>query len=235
MDGPSSAGRERPALGREQEPVALVFAAGGAPEEGLLGHLPEAGLVVAADSGLATARALGVRADLLVGDLDSVEAADVESARAEGTRVEAHPTEKDQIDLELALDAASDLGARRIVVVAGPGGRLDMALANVAVLTRDRYTHLEVEAWIGRGWLAVVRAPRRLALRGRPGETVSILPVGGPATAATDGLRYPLHDEVLLPGTSRGISNEILGTDASVQVGSGVLLVVRPDALENPT
>lgn len=235
MVGPSTAGREEPAEGSTPEPVALVVAAGEAPDPRLRAHLPPAGLVVAADSGIALTRALGLRADLLVGDLDSAEPADVAAAEAEGTRIEAHPAEKDQIDLELALDAVCDLGAGRVVVVAGAGGRLDMALANVAVLTRPRYAAMRIEAWTGRAWLAVVRAPRPLAVRGRPGETVSLLPAGGSATVTTDGLRYPLHGEALLPGSSRGISNELLGTDASVQVSDGVLLVVRPDALEAGT
>jgi thiamine pyrophosphokinase len=236
VDGPSAAGRETTptvgAAGPEPGAVALVVAAGGEPDPRLAARLPVAGLVIAADSGIATVRALGLRADLLVGDLDSAEPADVAAARAAGTRVEEHPAEKEQIDLELALDAACDLGAGRAVVVAGPGGRLDMVLANVAVLTRARYSSVQVEAWIGTGWLAVVRAPRRLTLDGRVGETVSLLPVGGPATVTTTGLRYPLHAETLLPGSSRGVSNEIAAAGAAVQVDAGVLLTVRPDALE---
>jgi thiamine pyrophosphokinase len=244
VDGPSAAGREPrgtrrsraadPAAGR----VALVVAAvtGGRPDPRIGPRLPAADLVVAADSGIAAATALGLRVDLLVGDLDSAEPADVAAARAAGTRVEEHPAEKDQIDLELALDAACDLGARRVVVLAGAEGRLDMVLANVAVLTRERYGSLEVEAWIGAGWLAVVRAPGRRPVAGRRGELLSLLPVSGAATVTTDGLRYPLRGETLLPGSSRGISNEIADPEtASVQVEAGVLLVVRPEALEAGT
>jgi thiamine pyrophosphokinase len=219
-------------------PVALVVAAvtGGRPDARIRPRLPAADLVVAADSGIAAATALGLRVDLLVGDLDSAEPADVAAARDAGTRVEEHPAEKEQIDLELALDAACDLGARRVVVVAGAEGRLDMVLANVAVLTRDRYQSLELEAWIGAGWLTVLRGPGRRPVTGRPGELVSLLPVGGATTVTTEGLRYPLRAEALLPGSSRGISNEIADPEtASVQVEAGVLLVVRPDALEART
>jgi thiamine pyrophosphokinase len=60
--------------------------------------------------------------------------------------------------------------------------------------------------------------------------------VSGAATVSTDGLRYPLRGEALLPGSSRGISNEVADPEtASVQVEAGVLLVVRPEALEAGT
>ena len=51
----------------------------------------------------------------------------------------------------------------------------------------------------------------------------------------TDGLRFPLHGEDLLPGSTRGISNELLGTTATVTVADGVLLAVQPHALVHPT
>jgi thiamine pyrophosphokinase len=245
VDGPPAAGRGE-TRGTRRTPegdqgagrVALVVAAvtGGRPDPRIGPRLPAPDLVVAADSGIAAANALGLPVDLLVGDLDSAEPADVAAARDAGTLVEEHPAEKDQIDLELALDAACELGAKQIVVVAGAGGRLDMALANVAVLTRERYGSLEVEGWIGAGWLAVVRAPDRRLVAGRRGELVSLLPVGGAATVTTEGLRYPLRGEALLPGSSRGISNEVADPEtASVQVEAGVVLVVRPEALEAGT
>ncbi|MBV8952003.1 MAG: thiamine diphosphokinase [Actinobacteria bacterium] len=214
--------------------AAIVLAAGGAVDARIADLLPAAALVIAADAGLAQARALGLRPDLLVGDLDSVEPGEIASVAASGTRVERHPVEKDQIDLEIALDAARDAGVPAIVVVAGAGGRLDMSLANLLVLALSRYADIRIEAWIGTAWLAVARAGRSVQLCGRPGEIVSLVPVGGPAGGITTaGLRYPLHDEALSAGTTRGVSNEL--TDArggSVSLTEGVLLVVRPDALE---
>ena len=53
--------------------------------------------------------------------------------------------------------------------------------------------------------------------------------IGGPARGiVTEGLRYPLHDEELAPGTSRGVSNELAVGIASVRLAAGTLLVVQP-------
>jgi thiamine pyrophosphokinase len=93
---------------------------------------------------------------------------------------------------------------------------------------------VRIEGWVGSAWFAVARPNHVVDIHGMPGELVSLLPVGGPAGGiTTEGLRYPLHAESLDAGTTRGVSNELIGPDASLSLTSGVLLVIRPDALEN--
>jgi thiamine pyrophosphokinase len=66
-------------------------------------------------------------------------------------------------------------------------------------------------------------------LHGAPGDLVSLVPVHGPATGVTtEGLRYPLRGEDLVPGSTRGVSNVLLGTEAVVRLETGVLLAVQP-------
>jgi thiamine pyrophosphokinase len=75
----------------------------------------------------------------------------------------------------------------------------------------------------------VVRGQR--TLRGGPGDLVTLLPLGGAAEGVTtSGLEYPLADETLSSGTTRGVSNVFLAGEAHVTVESGVLLAVRPGA-----
>jgi thiamine pyrophosphokinase len=73
--------------------------------------------------------------------------------------------------------------------------------------------------------------PVRRPLDGRIGDLVSLLPYGADvAGITTQGLEYPLVNEVLATGPARGLSNVRLVTDASVTVGSGLLLVVESPA-----
>jgi len=207
------------------EPDVVVVAAGPGP----VLRLPEARTVVAADGGLDRARLLGVDVDVVVGDLDSASSAALAAAEAAGARIVRHPTAKDATDLELALDEAVALGARRVLVVASGAGRLDHLLAALLLLGADRYSALEIDAVVGDALVHVVRDERTLV--GEPGETLTLLPVGGPAEGVTTrGLEYPLAGETLDPGTSRGVSNVFLGAEARVEVVSGVLLAVRPGA-----
>jgi len=211
-------------------PAAIVFAGSGRVEPAVRARLPQPADVIAADSGLAVASALGLAVDHLVGDLDSVDPGAVEAAEAAGTTVERHPAEKDATDLELALDAALARGARRLVVVDGGGDRLDHLLGNVLLLASAAYADTDVEAFCGDAHIAVTRGGgEAVAITGEPGSLVTLLPLGGAARGiVTDGLRYPLHAEDLAPGTTRGVSNELVRDAGSVRLADGTLLVVQP-------
>jgi thiamine pyrophosphokinase len=205
----------------------LVFAGGDRPPSTALDGLLPADVVIAADSGLGHALALGCHVDLVVGDLDSAAPSDLERAAAAGSVIERHPVAKDATDLELALEAARAHGADHVVVIGGHGGRLDHFLANALVLTSPALAGMRVEARVGDADLVVVRD--HAELQGRIGDLCSLLPVGGPARGVlTEGLRFPLHSEDLHPGSTRGVSNELVTTRAHVSLTHGVLLAVLP-------
>jgi thiamine pyrophosphokinase len=186
--------------------TALVFPGGDPPPASALEGLPPPDLVVAADSGVEHAL-----------------------AEAAGAVVERHPATKDATDLELALDAAHARRVDRIVVVGGGGGRLDHFLANALVLASPKFASTRVEVRIGGADVVVIHADAQLT--GCVGDLVSLLPVGGPARGVrTEGLRYPLRDEDLPPGTTRGVSNEFAVSTARVVIDGGVLLAVLPHA-----
>ncbi len=205
---------------------ALVVAGGDAPAP-IEAALATAPLVVAADSGVGHALALGLRVDLVIGDLVSADPADVERAVASGARVDRHPADKDATDLELALDAARALGATDVTVLGVGGGRLDHLLANLLLLTHAAYADLTIDALVDDTRITVVRTSRELP--GPVGATVTLLPIGGPATGVTTtGLRWTLTDAELTPASTRGVSNEIVTSPATVRVRAGVLLAVQP-------
>lgn len=211
----------------------VVAVAGGDPVPShVAAALPPDAHVIAADSGLHVALALGLTVDLVVGDLDSVDPRTLASARDAGVEVRQHPAAKDRTDLALAMDAAVDHGAERLVVVGGHGGRLDHLLANALLLAAPAYAGVDVLARMGDATVHVVRAGRTARLTGTPGELASLLPVHGPARAVTTrGLLYPLDGEDLPVGSSRGVSNELARVEAEVELEAGVLLAVQPGAL----
>lgn len=191
------------------------------------GPLPRHDLVIAADSGAEHAPALGLTVDVLVGDMDSVDPtllADLETA---GCRIERHPVDKDETDLELALGAAIRLGASSVTVITSAGGRPDHAMVNALTASADRWADLLIDLRIdsSRAWVVHDRLDLDLPV----GTTVSLLAVGGPASGVTTtGLRWQLVDADLTPGVGLGMSNEVGGSQASIRVASGTLLVIVP-------
>jgi thiamine pyrophosphokinase len=209
--------------------TAFVFCGGGPSRVPV--EVPDDALVVAADGGLAEANRLGVHVDLVVGDLDSVNEADLGAFDRRGGRVRRHPEDKDATDLDLAIAASIESGVGRVVIVGGSGGRLDHLLGNIVLLASPRFGEIEVDAVFGASRLHVVRGRRGLS--GVPGELISLFALGGPARGVrTEGLRWALHDAELDEGSSLGVSNRFLGERAVVEVGSGVLLAVRPGGEE---
>ena len=223
MTPPAPAGAGPPAR------VAVVVGGGGPPAIGRhdLGDLGADPLVVAADSGLEHARAFGLAVGHVVGDMDSVDADVLAAAERAGVTIERHPVAKDATDLELALDLATAGAPARLVVVTGAGDRFDHALAVVLAISAPGRAPVPTEAFVGPARLWVVRD--EVALPGRPGDLLSLVPVHGPVRGVrTAGLRYPLDDEDLAPGTTRGVSNMWVDAIATVRVRSGVLVAVAP-------
>lgn len=211
--------------------VAVVVGGGGPAAVALdaLGDLGTDPLVIAADSGLTHAHDLGLTVHRVVGDMDSVDPAVLAAAADAGVVVDRHPEAKDATDLDLAIDVARAARPSRLVVVTGAGDRFDHALSVALSVSAARHADVAVEAWVGTAHLWVVR--QQVSLPGKPGQLLSLLPVHGPAVGVTTGgLLYPLHEEDLQAGSTRGVSNEWAAEVATVQLRSGVLVAVAPGA-----
>lgn len=201
----------------------LVFAGGDRLEPDLAEELPVADLVMAADSGYDAAVSLGFAVDVLVGDLDSITTEPIPGHVV----VERHPVDKDQTDLDLALELAMRDEPSRVVVVGGTGGRLDHELATASLICDERWSEVDMDWVSSRGRAHVIR--RRRIVHGDVGATVTLLAVGGAVTGLTTrGLRWELEQATFQPGSTWGVSNVMQTPIADIKVGSGCLLVVFP-------
>ncbi len=193
-------------------------------------NLSDSTYVIAADSGADHALALGLRVDAAVGDFDSISDQARQWLTDSDTPVVAHRADKDLSDLELALELASVRSPSSVVVAGLSGGRVDHGLLNLVVLADPRWKNVSVQGLAADCLVTVVHDHAHLS--GTPGSLLSIVPIGGPATLSTEGLRYRLRREPLSPTSSRGLSNVIIADRADVTVHDGVVLVVQPEAGE---
>lgn len=208
-----------------------VIVAGGDADERDAELLRDADLVIAADGGAAFLESHGRRPDVLVGDLDSVDAELVKRLVSDGVAVERHPVDKDATDAELAIDRAITAGAERVTVIgAFAGTRLDHELGNLLLLADTELAgRVQDLRMVGAGTVArAVHGPGSMAVEARRGSLVSLLPVGGDAVGVrTSGLRFALAGQTLRMGRSRGLANEVVAEPASVSLEAGVLLVIE--------
>ncbi|PJM76342.1 thiamine diphosphokinase [Bifidobacterium simiarum] len=192
--------------------------------------------VVAADGGLDHVRALGVDADVVIGDFDSLDHDFDTYAHLHGiTRL---PSEKDDTDMFAAVKLGWAHGARRFHIYGGLGGRVDHTLANIQTLARIA-AHGGVGFLHGDGQILTVLCDGTLSFRAWDAPARSMISVfahGGVARHVTiGGLKYGVRDAVLRDTKPIGVSNEFLaGQEGWVSVGDGALVVVFPVSAPAP-
>lgn len=205
---------------------AIIVANGPVPDYPAGFERQEEDTIIAANGGTVTALRWGWLPHAVVGDLDSLPLELRERLQALGCQFVTFPKRKDWTDLELALQHAIELGASEIVVLGARGGRLDQELANLLLLSRPEWAGVTVRLLDSQDEACVVR--QQCTVSGQVGDIVSLIALTPQvAGIVSQGLEWPLRDETLWFGSTRGISNELVQPRASVHVKEGVLLVVH--------
>jgi thiamine pyrophosphokinase len=207
---------------------AVIFANGllGSPEAARRALHP-GDILIAADGGARHCEALGLIPHHLVGDFDSLAPHELEDLVNKGVSIYQHPARKDFTDLELALRHARHLGADEILVLGGLGARWDQTLANLLLPAAEAFASVRIRLLDGPQEVFLLRRGETAEVTGSPGDTVSLIPLGGDAQGVmTIGLEYPLSGETLAFGATRGVSNVLLGESATIHLQGGLLLCV---------
>jgi len=205
----------------------IIFANGELPDlDQARSLLQSDDYVICADGGTRHAMALGVQPNLVIGDLDSAEQTALQKYRDEGVTVESYSRDKNETDLELAIQRAVELNPNQILVIAALGGRLDQTLANIALLSDAKLSPFDVR--VDDGVEEIFLCRDLVKVHGKSGDLVSLLPWQGAASEVqTKNLKWVLAQETLFPDKTRGISNEMIGDTATISISSGLLLVVH--------
>ncbi len=198
-----------------------VVGAGNFTPRGL--NVREHDFVIAADGGYGSLCGIGITADLLVGDFDSINA-----LPAGNIPTKRFPVEKDDTDIGIALREGYKLGYRSFMMYGAGGGRIDHYIANIQLLCRYsrmgcemRLVDTECDIYaLTNGTLCLPSCKK--------GTLVSVFCSGDSAEGVTLlRLKYPLDNAVLTCDMPLGISNEYASNDAAcVTVRKGTLYII---------
>lgn len=217
----------------------IIFANGELPNlDKARSLLRDDDFILCADGGTRHALALGLTPNLVIGDLDSIQKGQWQELEKDGVSIELFPHDKNETDLELAVRRALELEPKEILILAALGGRLDQSLANIALLTDLRLSTLDLRLDDGLEEILFCRAKspkgNQVEVQGRSGDIVSLLPWSAPVHGIqTKGLKWMLNDETLYPEKTRGVSNEMISDSASIEIKSGLLLVIHRRQFSN--
>ena len=179
--------------------------------------------VIAVDAGFAHLEAIGAVPDMAVGDFDSL--GYVPKCR----RVSRHPVKKDKSDMELAMEKALSWGHDELIVYGALGARLDHTLANLQLFAKFSERDVYVTAVADTYAVRLLTGPDVFELPALGGGTVSVFSANDMARGVIErGMEYSIDDEPLSNRTSRGLSNELTGEEATVAVEEGTLYVFYP-------
>ena len=179
--------------------------------------------VIAVDAGFAHLEAIGAVPDMAVGDFDSL--GYVPKCR----RVSRHPGKPDKSDMERAMEKALSWGHDELIVYGALGARLDHTLANLQLFAKFSERDVYVTAVADTYAVRLLTGPDVFELPALGGGTVSVFSANDMARGVIErGMEYSIDDEPLSNRTSRGLSNELTGEEATVAVEEGTLYVFYP-------
>jgi thiamine pyrophosphokinase len=182
--------------------------------------------MICADGGARHAYRMGLVPDLVIGDMDSLEAEMQGHFVRQGCRIMRYPRAKNETDTELAMEMAFLMAPDEVLIFGAIGARLDHTLANLSLLVVA--AEREIPVRLVDEWCEVFAVKGKAVIEGEPGQTVSLFPFGSDVTGITlEGFEYPLTDATMTPARPYGISNRLISGSGAITVESGHMLVIR--------
>ena len=203
--------------------ICYIFGAGERSDVDI--KLDKDDLVIAADGGFDYLESLGLRADFVLGDFDSVVSYDLPSDAIR------YPRDKDDTDMMLAVKLGLEKNYKEFVIYGGLGGRIDHTFANICVLI---YLSKHGATGILYGKNTAIQAVNNGSIVfGKDssfnvaGNTVSIFSLDRHChNVSVSGLKWELSGADLYNHDPVGVSNEFTGKRAIVSVNKGSIVAI---------
>lgn len=185
---------------------------------------------VGVDRGVFTLLSLGIKQSYAFGDFDSVTSDEFIKMEGEIQHLHKYIPEKDETDLELALDWAVTQFPDEIRIFGATGGRLDHFFANVQLLSKTLSLGENVEISIidSKNIICLKKAGTYTLSKIDNKKYVSFLPFTSIVEQLTlVGFKYSLTDRNISVGSTLCISNELISNYGTYSFSSGILIVIR--------
>ena len=171
---------------------------------------------ISIDAKLENLKELGIKPNLILGDLDSTVINDLDS-QIEVVEL----SNQNKTDLEKSLDYCIENNIKKVLILGSSGLREDHSMANILIAnTYSDILHIELITSFYR--IIFVRENTKL---NAPNAPVSIISLSSDNKITTRGLKYDLNNEKL-KSFSHGISNEVNGDSFTVKAESVIVVFI---------
>jgi len=197
---------------------AILICNGNINSKYLYAHIKKDDFVIAVDGGANKLTKTIFTPDLIIGDMDSINNEAKKKFRK--VKKKEFPIEKNELDLELAIDYCIEKKFEEIIILGAVGSRLDMNLMNVFVLKKipekikSKIIHLNQETFLLR---------KEEILEGMKGEKISFTALKD-TVISLKGFKYDVNKFKLKFGVGIGISNEFKSKKGKISFKNGLIL-----------
>jgi thiamine pyrophosphokinase len=196
----------------------------------LTGFTDELSIWVGVDRGVFDLLEREIKPVIAFGDFDSVTNEEMAEIEIHVDHLNRFKPEKDETDLELALNWAIDQNPTEIRIFGASGGRLDHFFANVQLLIKPILANQSMNIYlIDRRNIIFLTGPGTYNIsKDSIKKYISFVPVTMDVTNLTlKGFKYPLNNCHISLGSTLCISNELVDDVGTFSFSEGILIVVR--------
>ncbi|MEH7415442.1 thiamine diphosphokinase [Neobacillus drentensis] len=164
------------------------------------------------------------------GDFDSVSEEELLMIEHQVNGIKKYKPEKDETDMELALNWALQQQPERIQLFGATGGRLDHLLANVQLLLNPIKVNSPANVYLidEKNIVFLKEAGDYSIEKMASKKYISFVPLTLDVTDLTlEGFKYPLKNRHISLGSTLCISNELISDYGTFSFSKGILIVIR--------
>jgi thiamine pyrophosphokinase len=205
----------------------------GGPEELLpdfTDYLGENAIWVGVDRGVFHLLNRNIIPEIAFGDFDSVSPEELVFIERQVSKMKRYKPEKDETDMELALNWALAQKPSVIRLFGATGGRLDHLFANVHLLLNPLKEKNPASVYlIDRHNIAFLKEPGSYSMeKMETKKYISFVPLTLEVSGITlEGFKFPLKNKHISLGSTLCISNELISDYGTFSFSEGILIVIR--------
>lgn len=182
--------------------------------------------IIIADGGAKILRKYGLKADLLLGDLDSIDDESLDFIKRSGIKISKFPTKKDLTDTHLCVEYLLESGFDDIVIIGALGTRLDHELANVSILKKLYRKNIKAKIEDNNNEVYYVEEGRYFFSKGDK-KYISVINLCDETIYSTSGLEYEVSELLInYENPGLGVSNEILEDIGEIEIKKGEAFII---------
>lgn len=183
---------------------------------------------IGADRGALTLIQNEIPLDYAFGDFDSINKSEKKIIQRHAVVFEEYPREKDETDLEIALNKAFELKSDEIYLFGVTGGRLDHELINIQLLYKINLKGIKGVIADNTNQLQLTKPGEHIIFHDNVYPFISFVPFTEQVKGVTlSGFYYPLTDVTITWGSTLCISNKLLSKKGTFSYEEGILLLIK--------